>query len=591
MRTASLRLGAFLAALGLMFAIVATVSADAGNPATISGSLNGSTATLSGTWDWISRGDTCTNRWTGWAVDWDDPTEPGHPVPSKQGGTFHVGTNTDNRVHVADDATPQGDCGHMGPDGYIIGDWGPISHAYPGPGTYHACVLIYDIHLDGDGHPKKASEMVAGGTGHNRDNSAETNGLTPEGTLGAPCIPMDIVIPPIITVTKSASPTSRPVPGGSFTFNVSVHNDSSGAVTLTSLVDDVYGDLDGEGTCATGGAIAAGATYACSFSRTFTGAAGAHQTDTVTATVTDGQQHTASAHDDATITLVPAQIPTPAIHVSKSASPTTLPVGGGSVTYAYSVSNPGGVPLSSVSVTDNRCSPVTYLSGDTSDLGWLDLGETWTFHCVVVVASTTTNTATATGYYQSAPVQDTAQATVTVAAFTPAPRIAVSKTASPTTLPAGGGIATWTFLISNPGNVPLSSVSLADNLCGPVTYLGGDTSNPGWLDVGEAWSFRCAATLATTTINTATATGWSGQTRVTAQAQATVVVLLPGPTPTSAVGGVTSPPQPVVTLPPTDAARDAGTAGTTGLPAILLVLVTGIIAAPAVAWGRRRRTS
>lgn len=115
----------------------------------------------------------------------------------------------------------------------------------------------------------------------------------------AQCTPAE----PSITVSKTASPTSRPAPGGSFTFTVTVHNTSTEAVTLTSLTDNVYGDLNGNGTCATGGTIAAGESYTCAFSGQFLGKAGASQTDTVTAVATDSSSQTATASGSATVTL------------------------------------------------------------------------------------------------------------------------------------------------------------------------------------------------------------------------------------------------------------------------------------------------
>lgn len=108
---------------------------------------------------------------------------------------------------------------------------------------------------------------------------------------------------PSITVSKTADPTSRPAPGGSFKFTVTVHNTSAEAVTLTSLTDNVYGDLNGKGTCATGSTIAAGKTYTCTFSGQFHGKAGASQTDTVTAVATDSSHQTATASGSAKVTL------------------------------------------------------------------------------------------------------------------------------------------------------------------------------------------------------------------------------------------------------------------------------------------------
>ena len=99
-----------------------------------------------------------------------------------------------------------------------------------------------------------------------------------------------------IEVSKAADPTTLPEPGGTVTFTVVVTNTGVETVTLTSLLDDPYGDLaDDSGnplivnsTCATGGTITPdGGVYTCSFQGDVSGDAGAAHTDTVTATAED----------------------------------------------------------------------------------------------------------------------------------------------------------------------------------------------------------------------------------------------------------------------------------------------------------------
>jgi len=65
-------------------------------------------------------------------------------------------------------------------------------------------------------------------------------------------------VKPVISITKTASMLVLPVPGGDVVFTVVVTNNSQESVTLASLTDDVYGNLNGQGTCATGGTITAG---------------------------------------------------------------------------------------------------------------------------------------------------------------------------------------------------------------------------------------------------------------------------------------------------------------------------------------------
>ena len=54
---------------------------------------------------------------------------------------------------------------------------------------------------------------------------------------------------------------------------------------------------------------------------------------------------------------------------------------GDEITYNYNVSNTGDVPLRNVNITDDKCGPVNYVSGDENDNGKLDTNEIWTFTC------------------------------------------------------------------------------------------------------------------------------------------------------------------------------------------------------------------
>jgi uncharacterized repeat protein (TIGR01451 family) len=123
----------------------------------------------------------------------------------------------------------------------------------------------------------------------------------------------------------------------------------------------------------------------------------------------------------------------PGIQVDKTADPTELPAGGGTVDYSYVVTNVGNVALSNVVVSDDKCSPVTFVDGDADHDGKLDLTETWTFTCSADLTATTTNVATATGWRGETKVEDGDDATVTVAEPTPTPT--ATATASPSTAP------------------------------------------------------------------------------------------------------------------------------------------------------------
>jgi hypothetical protein len=155
--------------------------------------------------------------------------------------------------------------------------------------------------------------------------------------------------------------------------------------------------------------------------------------------------------------------PYPKISLDKTASVDTLPAGGGDVTYTYVVTNSGQVPLTNVTVTDDKCSPATYQSGDTNSDSKLDLTESWTFTCSASLTETTTNTGTATGHDGDQTVTATDQATVTVSPPADNPAMTIDKTADPTNLPAGGGDVTYTYVVTNTGNVPIFDVVVTDD--------------------------------------------------------------------------------------------------------------------------------
>jgi len=80
-----------------------------------------------------------------------------------------------------------------------------------------------------------------------------------------------INVPPVVSVFLDAAPLTRPAPGGTFTYMVTVHNDSpQEPVTIVSLTDGVFGDVATRGgsTCGAiiGSTLAPGATSApCAF--------------------------------------------------------------------------------------------------------------------------------------------------------------------------------------------------------------------------------------------------------------------------------------------------------------------------------------
>ncbi|MGB6872898.1 MAG: FecR domain-containing protein [Dehalococcoidia bacterium] len=209
---------------------------------------------------------------------------------------------------------------------------------------------------------------------------------------------------------------------------------------------------------------------------------------------------------------------------------------GDAVTYTYSVTNTGNVPLSDVSITDDKAENVTYQNGDTNGDGTLGADETWifttTYNITTDDVSPLVNNAAAAGTYASSQTI-IAWATASVDILRPA--IAINKTAEPTQAHAGDTI-TYTYNITNPGNTPLSAISVTDDKTGNITYEGGyqsgDTNGDEILDIDETWVFTATYNVTaddvSPLVNTATATGADALAQtVTAQATATVDILRP----------------------------------------------------------------
>jgi hypothetical protein len=202
----------------------------------------------------------------------------------------------------------------------------------------------------------------------------------------------------------------------------------------------------------------------------------------------------------------------PIIGIRKVPSPLALPLGPGPVTYDYTVWNIGALQaLTDITVVDDKCTPVSYISGDFNNNKKIDLNETWKYRCTTPLSLTTTNTAIATGhsddsYHQSAIA--TAIATVVVGTPLPAPLIHIVKVPSQLTpLPYGGGPVVYRYTVTNPGIVPVQNVSVTDDKCSPISSRTGDTNGNNALDVTETWRYICETNVHVSTGSVATAKG------------------------------------------------------------------------------------
>lgn len=102
---------------------------------------------------------------------------------------------------------------------------------------------------------------------------------------------------PSILVKKTSNPSVVVEPGSDVVFTVEIHNTGVEPVLLVSLVDDIFGDLNGKGSCVIPQIIPVDGCYICNFTEMVSGEAGDAHWNNVTAVVEDNEGNSASHYD------------------------------------------------------------------------------------------------------------------------------------------------------------------------------------------------------------------------------------------------------------------------------------------------------
>jgi uncharacterized repeat protein (TIGR01451 family) len=316
---------------------------------------------------------------------------------------------------------------------------------------------------------------------------------------------------PVIDVAKRADPASLDEPGGAVGFTVVVTNTSVETVTLTSLVDDPFGDLADlsnpvilNSTCATGGAIDPnGGTYVCAFQVELSGAPGVY-TDTVSATAEDDEGNEAGDEARAVVTIADVL---PSIAVTKVADPTQVLEPGGTVTFTVRVTNTGQVErITVITLTDTVYGDLTLVPGSTCAPPQ-DLEPGAAYECAFTAAvsgnagdiETDVVTATASDDEGNLASSDD-DATVTIEDVLPS--IAVTKTADPTMI-RSGDLVEFTIRVDNRSVEPVTLANLDDTVFGD---LAAECGLPTEIAVGGLFECAISRTIGADHTNTVTAT-------------------------------------------------------------------------------------
>lgn len=217
--------------------------------------------------------------------------------------------------------------------------------------------------------------------------------------------------------------------------------------------------------------------------------------------------------------------PQPDIGVTKETNDTDdacpIILTGETVTWTYTVENNGNLPLSNVVVTDDNGTPLdttddfvaTFVSGDTDGDNILDTTETWIFSASAPAqAGEYVNIATVSGDWAFGGNSGTVSGVEEDCYFGATPAINIVKLTNGTNdlcpVVAVGETVTWTYNITNAGDIELSNIVVMDDNGTPLddtddfapdAVLGvdlvhniGDVDNDGILDLTETWQYTAS---------------------------------------------------------------------------------------------------
>jgi uncharacterized repeat protein (TIGR01451 family) len=362
---------------------------------------------------------------------------------------------------------------------------GPVTCPVPTllPGQVEVCTAAHYTITDAD--------VAAGSV----QNTATASGVPPGTTIRTESLPSSTLTPteapaPQVSLVKSGAASSGntgPLAVGE-TIQYSYLVTNTGNVKLTSVaVDD---PTQSPVTCpaipAPGLAIGDSVTCMADNLYTVTAAdvAAGFVKDTATATGTGDTGGTSPPSDPSTV-IIEAEAPAPQVTISKSADVTPAAHQdaaqlGDSIAYSYLVTNTGNVNLTSVAVDDPTIGPVTCPAIPPPGLA---IGDSVTCtadspHIVSqadIDAGQVTDTATATGVGEAggtSPPSD--PSTVTVPTVDAAPLVSIVKSGTVDPAADQGGVKvgdtiSYSYVVTNTGNVTLSSVSVTDPTVGSVT--------------------------------------------------------------------------------------------------------------------------
>ncbi|MGH2679715.1 MAG: DUF7507 domain-containing protein [Actinomycetota bacterium] len=281
---------------------------------------------------------------------------------------------------------------------------------------------------------------------------------------------------PIISVTKDCPATS--LAGDEIIYEITVSNDGNEALVDLSVIDSLLGDITDEFGTTT---LDPGEVITVQVGRTPQPGDGDPLTNSVTASAT-GDISDTDVSDDADCTT---DVLNPDIDVDKTC--TEFAQVGDTITYTITVTNTGDEDLEAITVQDSLLGD---LSGSYADTLAAGDSESHDFDYLVTENSPdpVPNEVTATGAGVSS--EEVVDSSANCSTDVLNPDIDVDKE-GPALVHVDDTI-TYTFEVTNPGELELFDVELTDPVCDDGTIsLVDDGDGSGGLAVGEVWHYTC----------------------------------------------------------------------------------------------------
>src|SRR5664280_2320979 len=256
-------------------------------------------------------------------------------------------------------------------------------------------------------------------------------------------------------------------------------------------------------------------------------------TNAAHATGTFGNNTTTSNTDNETVTAVQGSSAFPALIIGKSASPEIYNTVGQNITYTYTVTNYGNVNITGpINVTDSILGIVNITAGDLIPGQTVTGTANYTITQADIDAGSVTNAAHATGTFgNNTTTSNTDNETVTAVQGPSAfPALKIGKSASPKIYNTVGQNITYTYTVTNSGNVNITGpINVTDSILGIVNITAGDLI-PGQTVTGTAdYTITQADINAGSVTNAAFATGTFGNNTITSNTDNETVTAVQGP--------------------------------------------------------------